>query len=45
MGYTAPEVIDTNNYNERCDIFSLGMVAMDLFCIDKTIVEEMHKKR
>lgn len=33
--YAAPEVFFNNKYDEKCDIYSLGLIAMDLFCIDK----------
>ncbi len=36
-GYIAPEVYGTREYNEKCDMFSLGSIMMDLFCIKKDL--------
>lgn len=33
--YMAPEVGRSTIYTEKCDIFSLGCILMDLFCIKK----------
>lgn len=33
--YMAPEVINSSNYNEKCDIYSLGCIIMDLLFVDK----------
>jgi serine/threonine protein kinase len=32
--YMAPEVNQSKDYDERCDIYSLGCIGMDLLCID-----------
>ncbi len=36
-GYMAPEVYHSKNYNEKCDIYSLGMIMRDLFCVKKNL--------
>ena len=30
MGFTAPEVLDGENYDSKCDIFSLGCIIYSL---------------
>jgi serine/threonine protein kinase len=32
--YAAPEVLDSNTYDTRADIYSLGMICKELFSID-----------
>jgi serine/threonine protein kinase len=32
--YMAPEVLISKGYNQKCDIYSLGCIAMDLLCIN-----------
>jgi translation initiation factor 2-alpha kinase 1 len=31
--YIAPEVVNGGNYNEKSDMYSLGIIIMDMFCI------------
>jgi serine/threonine protein kinase len=38
-GYMAPEVLNSTDYNENCDEWSLGCIMMDLFCTDKSKYE------
>jgi serine/threonine protein kinase len=33
--YMAPEVSDSSNYDESCDVFSLGCIMADLFLMEK----------
>jgi translation initiation factor 2-alpha kinase 1 len=33
--YIAPEVIKGGNYNEKSDIYSLGVIIMEMFCIEE----------
>jgi serine/threonine protein kinase len=40
IGYMAPEVKELSKYNEKCDIYSLGCIALDLFCINKDVVND-----
>jgi serine/threonine protein kinase len=35
VGYMAPEVGNSTEYDEKCDAYSLGCIMMDLFCIRK----------
>jgi serine/threonine protein kinase len=39
-GYYAPEVLKGSQYNEKCDLYSLGAIMMDLFGIDKELRNE-----
>lgn len=34
-GYMSPDVKNSTIYDLTCDIYSLGSIAMDLYCIDK----------
>jgi serine/threonine protein kinase len=34
VGYMAPEVFNGEPYNEKCDIYSLGRIMMDLCCVE-----------
>jgi serine/threonine protein kinase len=35
--YMAPEVLKSCSYDEKCDIYSLGCIAMELLCLDKHV--------
>lgn len=35
VGYMSPDVTESRVYDLRSDIYSLGSIAMDLYCIDK----------
>jgi serine/threonine protein kinase len=39
-GYIAPEVYKTNDYDERCDLYSLGIIICDLFCLKRQYITE-----
>jgi serine/threonine protein kinase len=35
LGYMSPDVRNSKIYDLKCDVYSLGSIAMDLYCIDK----------
>jgi serine/threonine protein kinase len=35
LGYMSPDVRNSKTYDINCDVYSLGSIAMDLYCIDK----------
>ncbi len=39
-GYIAPEVFKTNDYDEKCDLYSLGIIICDLFSLEKGYIIE-----
>jgi len=39
--YMAPEVINSTEYDELCDIYSLGCVLLDLLCTDNDHINTM----
>jgi len=39
-GYRAPEVEQSKKYNEKCDVYSLGCIALDLLCVDKEVAND-----
>ena len=42
IGYTAPEVLNCENYDNRADLYSLGVVLLEIFCDTKTDMEKMY---
>ncbi|KAI9123329.1 hypothetical protein K1719_006218 [Acacia pycnantha] len=34
LGYMAPEVLDGNPYNHRCDVYSFGICMWEIYCCD-----------
>lgn len=41
IGYTAPEVLNGNNYNYKADLYSLGIIFLDIFLKYSTDMEKM----
>ena len=42
IGYTAPEVFKGDNYNHTADLYSLGIVFLEIFYEIKTDMEKIH---
>ena len=42
IGYTAPEIISGKEYDERADLYSLGVVFLEIFCNIKTDMGKMY---
>jgi serine/threonine protein kinase len=42
IGYTAPEVLNNGSYNYRADLYSVGVVFLELFFDIKTDMEKMY---
>lgn len=42
IGYIAPEIMNGSVYNELADLYSLGIVFLEIFCDIKTDMEKMH---
>ncbi|KAK3440036.1 hypothetical protein EUGRSUZ_B00365 [Eucalyptus grandis] len=34
LGYMAPEVLDGNPYNRKCDVYSFGICLWEIYCCD-----------
>jgi serine/threonine protein kinase len=42
-GYMAPEILKSESYDFKCDIYSLGCIVMDLLCLDKDVTLPCNK--